>query len=144
METEVGSPNTSILEFLLNDHHAQIKSTLQDLFRRSTFLHHDSDFPQRAPYVTKIICSAQLFFIFTIECEWVNILSNSKSHNYWYTPIFLISCVFSCIFNSCDLSTIHLPQQWTLDNPNFNHLHKNHLTGMKCQKPREDTGFDIN
>ena len=40
METEVGPPNISIFEFLLNDHHAQIKSTLQDLFRRSTFLHH--------------------------------------------------------------------------------------------------------
>ena len=40
METEVGPHNISIFEFLLNDHHAQIKSTQQDLFRRSTFLHH--------------------------------------------------------------------------------------------------------
>jgi len=40
METEVGPHNISIFEFLLNDHHAQIKSTQQDLFRRSNFLHH--------------------------------------------------------------------------------------------------------
>ena len=28
--------------------------------------------PKRAPSVTKIICSAQLFSVFTIECEWMH------------------------------------------------------------------------
>ena len=51
--------------------------------------------PKRAPSVMKIICPGQLLLIFfTIEGEWVNTTSNSKSHDYWYTTILLFLRIF--------------------------------------------------
>jgi hypothetical protein len=40
MKTEVDLSIIPIFEFFLSDHHAQVKSTSQDIVRRSTFLCH--------------------------------------------------------------------------------------------------------
>ena len=45
METLMGPSIISIFDFLLNDHYAQVKSTLRDLFRRSTSLNHGNHSP---------------------------------------------------------------------------------------------------
>ena len=50
----MGPSIISIFDFLLNDHYAQVKSTLQDLFRRSTSLNHGNHSPStlKTPYCT--------------------------------------------------------------------------------------------
>jgi len=50
----MGPSIISIFDFLLNDHYAQVESTLQDLFRRSTSLNHGNHSPStlKTSYLT--------------------------------------------------------------------------------------------